>query len=127
MKWIKEKQKQGVQVVLDAAPEDESEQTPLTESFPAPVTDQPEHGVLDKELGDIRRDFESTLGSKRPKELVVFQLRHKSGTTFEEIGRKLRIKTGTAKVRYHRALVEFKKWLKKHYPHIYYFLNGGGE
>ena len=47
--------------------------------------------------------------------------------TFEEIGRKLRIKTGIAKVRYHWALVEFKKWLKKHYSDIYYFLNGGGE
>lgn len=122
VKWIKEKQ--GMHVVLDAAPEDESGQTPLTESFPAPVTDQPEHGVLDKELGDIRRDFESTL---RLEELVVFQLRHNSGMTFEEIGRELRIKPGTAKVRYHRALVEFKKWLKKRYPDIYHFLNGGGE
>ena len=119
MKWIKEKQKQGVRVVLDAAPEDES--------LPAPVTDQPEHGVLDKELGDIRRRFERTLRLKRSKELVVFQLRHNSGMTFEKIGRKLRIKPGTAKVQYHRALVEFKKWLKKHYSDIYYFLNGGGE
>lgn len=124
VKWIKKKQKQGVQVVLDAAPEDESGQMALAESLPAPVTDQPEHRVLDKELGDIRLYFESTLGSK---ELEVFQLRHKSGTTFEEIGRELRIKPGTARVRYHRALVEFKKWLKKHYPDIYYFLNGGGE
>ena len=127
VKWIKEKQKQGVQAVLDAAPEDESEEMALTESLPAPVTFQPEHGVLDKELGDIRRDFESTLRSKRPKVLAVFQLRHKSDMTFEKIGRELRIKPGTAKVRYHRALVEFKKWLKKHYPDIYYFLNGGGE
>ena len=122
VKWIKEKQ--GMHVVLDAAPEDESEQMPLAESLPAPVTDQPEHGVIDKEFGDIRRDFESTLGSK---ELEVFQLRHNSSMTFEEIGQKLGIKTGTAKVQYHRALVEFKKWLKKHYPDIYYFLNGGGE
>ena len=114
VKWIKEKQ--GMHVVLDAAPEDES--------LPAPVTDQPEHGVLDKELGNIRRDFERTL---RLEELVVFQLRHNSGMTFEEIGRELRIKPGTAKVRYHRALAKFKKWLKKHYPDIYYFLNGGGE
>ena len=124
VKWIKEKQKQGVQVVLDAAPEDESGQMPLAEPLPAPVTDQPEHGVLDKELGDIRRDFERTL---RLEELVVFQLRHNSGMTFEEIGRELRIKPGTAKVQYHRALVEFKTWLKKHYSDIYYFLNGGGE
>ena len=47
--------------------------------------------------------------------------------TFEEIGRKLPIKPGTAKVQYHPALVEFKKWLKKRCPDIYYFLNGGGE
>ena len=114
VEWIKEKQ--GRHVVLDAAPEDEL--------LPAPVTDQPEHGVLDKELGDIRRDFERTL---RLEELVVFQLRHNSGMTFEEIGKKLRIKTGTAKVRYHRALVAFKTRLKKNYPDIYYFLSGGGE
>ena len=47
--------------------------------------------------------------------------------TFEKIGRKLRIKPGTAKVRYHRALAKFKKWLKERYPDIYYFLSGGGE
>lgn len=123
-RWIKEKQKQGMHVVLDADPEDESEQMPLTESFPAPVTFQPEHGVLDNELGEIRRRFERTLGSK---ELEVFQLRHNTGLTFKKIGRKLRIKPGTAKVQYYRALVEFKKWLKKRYPDTYYFLNGGGE
>ena len=122
--WIKEKQKQGGQVVLDAAPEDESGQMALTELLSAPVTFEPEHGVLDNELGDIRRRFESTL---RPKELAVFRLRHNSGITFEEIGRKLDIKAGTAKVRYHRAFTKFKKWLKKHYPDIYHFLRGGGE
>ena len=132
VKWIKEKQKQGVQVVLDATPEneleeDELEQMLLAELFPAPVTFQPEHGVLDNELAEIRRRFECTLRSKRPKELAVFQLRHNSDITFEEIGQKLGIKTGTAKVRYHRALVAFKTWLKKHYPDIYYFLSGGGE
>ena len=39
--------------------------------------------------------------------------------TFEEIGEELRIKPGTAKVRYHRAVTAFKAWLKKHYPDIY--------
>ncbi len=129
VKWIKEKQKQGVQVVLDATPEDELEedeleQMLLAELFPAPVTFQPEHGVLDNELGEIRRRFECTL---RPKELEVFQLRHNSDMTFEEIRQKLGIRTGTAKSRYHRALVKFEKWLERHYPDIYYFLRGGGE
>ena len=130
-KWIKEKQKQGVQVAVDAAPEDESGQMPLTESLSAPVeslsapvTFQPEHGTIDNELGDIRRRFESTL---HPKELAVFQLRHNSHKTFEEIGQELRIKPGTAKVRYHRALTRFKAWLEKRYPDIYYSLSEGGE
>ena len=123
-RWIDEKQQQSVQVALDVAPEDESGQMALTELLPAPVMFQPEHGVIDNELGDIRRRFERTL---RPKELSVFQLRHNSGMTFEEIGRELRIKPGTAKVRYHRALVAFKTWLEKRYPDIYYFLRGGGE
>lgn len=121
-RWIDEKQKQGVQVILDAAPEDELGQMPLGELLSAPVTFQPEHGVLDNELGDIRRRFESTL---RPKELAVFQLRHNSHMTFEDIGEELRIKTGTAKVRYHRAATAFKAWLKKHYPDIYYSLSEG--
>ena len=120
-RWIQEKQKQGVQVVLDATPKDESGQMALTELLPAPVMFQPEHGVLDNELGEICRRFERTL---RPKELAVFQLRHNSGMTFEEIGRELRIKPETAKVRYHRAFAKFKKWLKKRYPDIYHFLKG---
>ncbi|MCY3550370.1 MAG: RNA polymerase sigma factor [Candidatus Poribacteria bacterium] len=124
VKWIKEKQKQGVLVVLDADPEDESGQMALTELLSAPVTFQPEHGVLDNELAEIRRRFECTL---RPKELEVFQLRHNSDMTFEEIRQKLGIRTGTAKSRYHRALVKFEKWLEKHYPDIYHFLRGGGE
>ncbi len=115
-RWIQEKQKQGVQVGLDTAPEDESRQMALTELLPAPVTFQPEHGVLDNELGEIRRRFEHTL---RPKELAVFQLRHNNNMTFEEIGRKLDIKAGTAKVRYYRAVTAFKVWLKKHYSDIY--------
>ncbi len=123
-RWIDEKQKQGVQVALDAAPEDESGQMLLTESLPAPVTFQPEHSVLDNELGEIRRRFERTL---RPKELAVFQLRHNSGMTFEDIGRELRIKPGTAKVQYHRAATAFKAWLEKHYPDIYYSLSDRGE
>ncbi len=129
MKWIKEKQKQGVHVALDASPEDELEedeleQMLLAELFPAPVTFQPEHGVLDNELAEIRRRFERTL---RPKELEVLQLRHNSDMTFEEIRQKLGIRTGTAKSRYHRALVKFEKWLERHYPDIYYFLRRGGE
>lgn len=60
-------------LVLDAAPEDGSGQMPLAASLLAPVTFQPEHGVLDNELGDIRRRFERTL---RPKELAVFRLKH---------------------------------------------------
>ena len=115
-RWIDEKQKQGVQVILDAVPADESGQMVLTELLSAPETFQPEHGVLDNELADIRRRFERTL---RPKELAVFQLRHNSNMTFEEIGEELRIKPGTAKVRYHRAVTAFKTWLKKHYPDIY--------
>lgn len=124
VKWIKEKQKQGVLVVLDAAPEDESEQMPLAESLPAPVTFQPEHGVLDNELGEIRRRFERTL---RPKELAVFRLRQNSGMTFKEIGEELGIKPNTAKAQCHRVATKFKAWVKKRYPDIYYFLNGGGE
>ena len=123
-RWIQEKQKQGVPVGLDTAPEDESGQMALTELLPAPVTFQPEHGVIDNELGEIRRRFERTL---RPKELVVFRLRHNSGMTFEEIGRELRIKPGTTKVRYHQAVTAFKAWLKKYYPDIYHSLSDEGE
>ncbi len=122
VRWIQEKQQQGTRVILDTVPEDEWEQMPLAESLPAPVTFQPEHGVLDNELGDIRRRFERTL---RSKELAVFRLRHNSNMTFQEIGRELRIKPGTAKVRYHRAVTAFKAWLKKHYPDIYYSLSEG--
>lgn len=124
-RWIQEKQKEGVLVELDATPEDESGQISLAELFPAPVTfqpDQPEHRVLDNELGDIRRRFESTL---RPEELAVFQLRQNS--EFKEIGQKLGIKPGTAKVRYHRAITKFKAWLEKRYPDIYYSLNERDE
>ena len=118
-RWIKEKQKQGAQAALDAAPEDELGRTPFTESFPAPTMDQPEYGVIDNEFGDIRRRFECTLGRG---ELGVFQLRHNSNMTFAEIGQALGIKTVTAKVRYHRALKAFKAWLKKRYPDTYYCL-----
>ena len=124
VKWIKEKQKQGVQVVLDAAPEDESGQISPAELFPAPAMDQPEQEAIDTELGDIRLRFERTL---RPEELAVFQLRQNSGMTFKEIGEELDIKTGTAKVWYHRVVTRFKAWLEKRYPDIYHFLRGGGE
>ena len=123
-RWIQEKQKEGVQVALDADPEDESGQMALTELLSAPGTFQPEQGAIDTELRDIRLRFERTL---RPEELVVFQLRQNSGMTFKEIGQELGIKPGTAKVRYHRVATRFKAWLEKRYPDIYYFLNGGGE
>lgn len=97
---------------------------PLIELLSAPVTFQPEHGVIDNELGDIRRRFERTL---RPKELAVFRLRHNSNMTFQKIGEGLGIKSGTAKVRYYRAVTAFKAWLKKHHLDTYYFLSGGGE
>ena len=90
-RWINEKQKQGAQVALDAVREDELGQTPATELLPAPVTDQPEYGVIDTEFGNIRRRFEGTL---RPEELEVFLLRHNSNMTFVEIGQTLGIKTG---------------------------------
>ena len=106
---------------MDAVREDELGQTPATELLPAPVTDQPEYGVIDTEFGNIRRRFEGTL---RPEELEVFQLRHNSNMTFVEIGQTLGIKTGTAKVRYHRALKAFKIWLKKGYPDTYCLFNG---
>ena len=113
-----------MRVALDTVPADESGQMALTELFPAPVTFQPEHGIIDNELGNIRHRFERTL---RPKELAVFQLRHNSSMTFEEIGEELRIKPGTAKVRYHRVATKFKAWLEKRYPDIYYSFNEGGE
>lgn len=121
-RWIREKQQRGMQVALDAAPEDESGQMALSELLSAPVTFQPEHSLIDNELGDIRRRFERTL---RPKELAVFQLRHNSNITFEEIGRELDIKPGTAKVQYHRVVTKFKAWLEECYPDIYYSLNEG--
>ena len=104
-RWIDEKQKQGVRVALDTVLADESGQMALTELLPAPVTFQPEHGIIDNELGNIRHRFERTL---RPKELAVFQLRHNSSMTFEEIGEELGIKPNTAKVQYHRVATRFK-------------------
>ena len=123
-RYIQEKQKQDAQVVLDITAEDESGHIPLVELLAAPVTDQPEHGTIDNELGNIRRRFEKTL---RPEELAVFQLRFNSIMTFKEIGKELGIKPSTAKVRYHRAFTAFRAWLKKRYPDIYHSLIGGGE
>ena len=113
--WIDEKQKRGVQAALDTVPEDGSGRLALTDLLSAPVAFQPEHGVLDNELGEIRRRFESTLS---PKALAVFRLRHHSSMTFEAIGEELGIKPETAKVRYHRAVRKFREWLEKHYPDI---------
>lgn len=123
-RWIQEKQKPDAQIVLDITAEDESRHISLVELLLAPVTDQPEHGVIDNELGNIRRRFEKTL---RPQELAVFQLRLNSSPTFKAIGKELGIKPNTAKVRYHRAVKEFRVWLKRRYPDIYHSLIGGGE
>ena len=122
-RWIAEKQKRGDRVALDAAPDIPSErdldsedapgQTALKELFAAPVTYQPEHGVLDDELGDIRRRFEGTL---RPEELRLFRLRHQSRMKFRGIANELNIKGGTAKVRYRRLVKKFRTWLERHYP-----------
>ncbi|RKU36890.1 hypothetical protein C6496_11015 [Candidatus Poribacteria bacterium] len=123
-RWIQKKQKQDPQVVLDITAEDESRHISLVELLLAPVTDQPEHGVIDNDIGNIRRRFEKTL---RPEELAVFQLRLNSSPTFKAIGKELGIKPNTAKVRYHRAVKEFRAWLKRRYPDIYHSLIGGGE
>ncbi len=128
-RWIQEKQKQDAQVVLDITAEDESGHISLIELLLAPVMDQPEHETIDNEIGDIRRRFEKTL---RPEELAVFQLRLNSlrlnsSMTFKAIGKELGIKPNTAKVRYHRAVIAFRAWLKRHYPDIYHPLIGGGE
>ncbi len=122
-RWIKAKQKRGGQVALDAAPdvlsgrdldpEDTLGQTTLRELFAAPVTYQPEHGVLDDEFRDLRRRFEETL---RPKERRLFRLRYHDRMTFREIANALNIKKGTAKVRHHRLVKKFRTWLEKHYP-----------
>ncbi|RKU36536.1 hypothetical protein C6496_12890 [Candidatus Poribacteria bacterium] len=122
--WINVQEKQGTRVSLVDVPADEPEQTSLVEFLPAPVTDEPEHGIVDDELGHIRRRFERTL---QPKELIVFRLRHQSSKTFKEIGEELGIKTGTAKVQYHRVVQAFKTWLKTHYPDHYRSLKEGGE
>lgn len=123
-RWTMEKQKEGVQVTLDADPEDESGQMALTELLLASAMDQPELRAIDTELEDLRLRFERTL---RPKELAVFQLRQNSGMTFKEIGEELGIKPNTAKAQYHRVVTKFKAWLEKRYPDIYYFLSGRGE
>ncbi len=122
-RWIKAKQKRGGQVALDAAsdipserdldPEDTLGQTTLRELFAAPVTYQPEHGVLDDEFRDLRRRFEETL---RPKERRLLRLRHHDRMKFREIANAQGIKEGTAKVRHHRLVEKFRTWLEKHYP-----------
>lgn len=132
-RWIAEKQKRGDQVALDAAPDIPSErdldpedapgQTTLKELFAAPVVYQPEHGVLDDELGDIRRCFEETL---RPEELRLFRLRYHNRMKFREIANELNIKEGTAKVRDRRLVEKFRTWLKKYDPDTYFSLSGWG-
>ena len=127
-RWIAEKQKRGDRVALDAAPDIPSErdldpedapgQTTLKELFAAPVAYQPEHGVLDDELGDIRRRFEETL---RPEARRLFRLRHHDHIKFREIANELNIREGTAKVRYRRLVEKFRAWLERHYPE-YLFL-----
>ena len=122
--WINVQEKQGTRVSLVDVPADEPEQTSLVEFLLAPVTDQPEHGIIDDELGHIRRRFEQTL---QPKELTILRLRNHSSKTFKEIGEELGIKTGTAKVQYHRVVQAFKAWVKTHYPDHYRSLNERGE
>ncbi len=122
-KWFKEQQKQGIRLSLDALPADKPGHIPLIEQLFAPITEQPEQGVIDTELGDIRRRFEGTLARK---ELAIFRLRCSSNMTFKKIGHDLGIETGTVKVQYHRTVKTFKVWLKKHYPDTYDFLIGEG-
>ena len=122
-RWIAEKQKRGDQVALDAAPDIPSErdldpedapgQTTLKELFAAPVTYQPEHGVLDDEFRDIRQCFEETL---QPKERRLFRLRYHNRMKFREIANELSIKEGTVKVQHRRLLKKFRTWLERHYP-----------
>ncbi len=122
-RWIVEKQKRGDQVASDAAsdipserdlnPEDAPGQTTLKELFAAPVTYQPEYGVLDDELREIYRRFERTL---RLEELRLFRLRYHNRMKFREIANELNIREGTAKVRYRRLVEKFRTWLERHYP-----------
>ena len=119
-RWFQEQEKQGRYVLLDAGIEDASEQILLSEMLLAPVGDHPEHQIIDAELGAIRLCFEETL---RGKALEIFRLRQDSTLTFREIGEVLGIKSGAAKVQYHRTVVAFKKWFKKHYPETYHLLS----
>jgi len=122
--WINVQRQQGMRVSLIDVPTDEPEQTSLAEFLLAPVTDEPEHGIVDNELGHIRRHFERRL---QPKELTIFRLRNHSSKTFKEIGTELDIKPGTAKVQYPRVIHAFKACGEKHYPDHYRSLNEGGE
>lgn len=126
-RWFQKQEKQGRyvsldDVIVDASIEDTSEQIFLSEVLLAPVGDHPEHQMVDEELGAIRLCFEGTL---RGRELEIFRLRQNGTLTFREIGEVLGIKAGTAKVQYHRTVVAFKRWFKKHYPDTYHFLIGG--
>ena len=121
-RWIKGQQDQARQLSLNDLSEGESEQISLGESLRASVTVEPAYQTIDSEFRDIRRRFEGTL---RPRELAIFQLRHSSPMTFEEIGEVLGIKPGTAKVQYHRTVVVFKVWLEKYYPETYLLLSEG--
>ena len=129
VRWFQEQKKQGSyvsleDVIADAGVEDGSEQIHLLEVLLAPVGDHPEHQIVDAELGAIRRRFERTL---RGKALETFRLRLEGTLTFREIGEVVGIKTGAAKVQYHRTVVAFKEWLKKHYPETYRLLMEGGD
>ena len=110
-KWITEKQRARLVLLDDTAPENEA-----ARSLFAPVTDQPEHCILDNELGTIRGRFEKTL---RKKTLAIFKLRCNSDLTFKEIGHALGMKPEAVKVQHHRAVKAFRQWLEKHYPDIY--------
>ena len=129
VRWFQEQKKQGSyvsleDVIADAGIADASEQILFSEVFLASVGDHPEHEIIDAELGGIRRRFEGTL---RGRELKIFRLRLEGTLTFRQIGEVVGIKTGAAKVQYHRTVVAFKEWLKKHYPETYRLLMEGGD
>ena len=116
-------EKQSGRVSLVGVPDPELEQTSIIEFLLAPVEDEPEHSVLENEFGRIRRHFEETFP---PEALTILQLRFYENKTFREIGKALNIKTGTAKLKCHRAMEKFRAWLKKHHPDTYFLLRGGG-
>lgn len=117
MKYFeKQSKKRQIEVSVDIFAEDEDTKSSLVEPCCARRQDQPEQWVLDNELRDIRLRFEKQLS---PKALDLFRLRYTQNMPFKEIEQRLDIKAGTARVHYRRTVQKFKKWLERHYPHIY--------